>query len=97
LGGCPFTRRLRRHRISTNSGTRPWAGWGHAVDSAADQRPEDASWLCFDSDPWAEAIDIFGNPALRLRLSADRPQANVIARLCDVAPDGRSTLITRGP
>ena len=73
-----------------------WAGWGHAVDSAADQRPEDASWLCFDSAALSEAIDIFGNPALRLRLSADRPQANVIARLCDVAPDGRSTLITRG-
>jgi putative CocE/NonD family hydrolase len=73
-----------------------WAGWGHAVDNAADQRPEDANWLCFDSDPLAEAIDIFGNPTLSLRLSADRPQANVIARLCDVAPDGRSTLITRG-
>jgi hypothetical protein len=31
-----------------------------------------------------------------LRLSADRPQARVIARLCDVAPDGASERVSYG-
>ena len=30
-------------------------------------------------------------------MSADRPQAHLTARLCDVAPDGTSALITYGP
>ena len=41
-------------------------------------------------------IEILGNPVARLRLAADRPQAVIAVRLCDVWPDGASTLITRG-
>ena len=37
-----------------------------------------------------------GNAKLDLTLSSDQPQALVAARLCDVWPDGSSTLITRG-
>jgi hypothetical protein len=73
-----------------------WAGWGHLTDGAADQRSEDGQWLCFDSAPLDQPLDIIGYPALSLRVAADRPQANLIVRLCDIAPDGRSTLITRG-
>ncbi len=73
-----------------------WAGWGHLTDGATDQRSEDGQWLCFDSGPLSQPVDIFGYPSLSLRVAADRPQANLIVRLCDIAPDGRSTLITRG-
>jgi hypothetical protein len=73
-----------------------WAGWGHLTDGATYQRSEDGQWLCFDSAPLDQPTDIFGYPSLSLRVAADRPQANLIVRLCDIAPDGRSTLITRG-
>ena len=39
---------------------------------------------------------MLGQPIVTLRVSADRPRAFVAARLCDVAPDGASTIITRG-
>lgn len=39
---------------------------------------------------------MFGYARLNLRVSSSTARANVIARLCDVAPDGSSTLITRG-
>jgi hypothetical protein len=39
---------------------------------------------------------LLGHPMLHLRVAADRPDAFVQARLCDVAPDGTSTLISRG-
>ncbi len=43
-----------------------------------------------------EAIDIVGAPELLVRLSSDRPQANIAVRLCDVHPDGASELISYG-
>ncbi len=61
-----------------------------------DQRADDALSACFDSPPATEATDIVGAPVLHLRLSADRPVAQVAVRLCDVAPDGASTRITYG-
>ncbi|HEY8017424.1 MAG TPA: CocE/NonD family hydrolase C-terminal non-catalytic domain-containing protein, partial [Dongiaceae bacterium] len=53
--------------------------------------------LCFDTPPLTTDLEILGAPELHLTLSADRPQAHLIARLCDVAPDGTSALITYGP
>ena len=38
---------------------------------------------------------MLGHPRARLHLRAGS-DGNVIARLCDVAPDGSSTLVTRG-
>ncbi len=61
-----------------------------------DQRPDDALSLCFDQPPLAEAIDIVGAPELLVTLSADRSQANIAVRLCDVHPDGASELISYG-
>ena len=36
----------------------------------------------------ASRIEIFGAPELSLRVASDRPSAFVVARLCDVGPDG---------
>jgi Predicted acyl esterases len=75
-----------------------WGGYGgESPDLPLDQRIEDARSLCFDTAPLTADIEILGAPELRLRLSADRPQAHLTARLCDVAPDGTSALITYGP
>ena len=45
---------------------------------------------------WTSALEILGFPEVELALAADRPLALVAVRLCDVAPDGASLLVTRG-
>ena len=73
-----------------------WGGHGDALEFPGDQRPEDGLSLSFDTAPLAEPVEILGVPVARLELAADRPLALVAVRLCDVWPDGASTLITRG-
>ena len=73
-----------------------WGGHGDALEFPPDQRPEDGLSLSFDTGPLAEPVEILGVPVARLDLAADQPLALVAVRLCDVWPDGASTLITRG-
>jgi predicted acyl esterase len=74
----------------------PWIGsevghwWG---DLAEDQAPLDAECVTFDSPPITEAIEILGSPVLRL-VTESAPGTHLFARLEDVAPDGRVTLVT---
>ena len=72
-----------------------------ALIPAVNSRPvhlpnEQISELCFDTGELAEPVEILGFPVARLEVSADRPLALVAVRLCDVWPDGVSTLITVG-
>lgn len=73
-----------------------WGAYGYPGDWAGDQRPADGASLSFTSRPLREAVDILGYPVLELALSVDQPLALVAARLCDVAPDGASTLVSWG-
>jgi len=73
-----------------------WCPYGDAADLPTDQRPDDGLSLCFTSEPLDERIEILGFPDARLVLASDRPIAQVCVRLCDVAPEGTSTLVTRG-
>jgi putative CocE/NonD family hydrolase len=73
-----------------------WCAYGNPADIPVDQRRDDARSLTFDSAPVAERFELLGQPIVTLRVSADRPRALVAARLCDVAPDGASMIITRG-
>ena len=65
--------------------------WG---DLQEDQRAVDAFSLVYETPPLQQAVTILGFPELSLRASADAPLAHWIARLSNVAPDGRVTLIT---
>jgi hypothetical protein len=67
-----------------------------AFDLQPDQRPVDAFSLVYDSAPVDAEEAILGMPEVHLRASATAPLANWFARLSDVAPDGRATLITFG-
>ncbi|AJF66704.1 CocE/NonD family hydrolase [Streptomyces vietnamensis] len=71
---------------------------GNDADLPPDQREEDARSACFDFPvpESAEPIEILGRPSVSLRLTTTAPTGQVVARLCDVAPDGSSTLVTRG-
>ena len=73
-----------------------WCAEGGSADLAGDQRVEDAVSLTWDFEPLAEPLEILGHPQAVLELEVDRPQALVSVRLCDVAPDGSSLLVTRG-
>ena len=74
----------------------PWCPWGGPSDHPDDQRADDGRSLTFDTAPLGERLELLGAPELALTVAADRPRALVAARLCDVWPDGASTLITTG-
>lgn len=60
-----------------------------------DQRRDDALSACFDSAV-LEETDIVGAPILTLRLSSDKPMAQIAVRLNHIHPDGAATRITWG-
>lgn len=70
--------------------------FGNECDLPPDQRSEDGRSLTFDTSPLTGEESLLGNPEAHLRLQSTTPRANLIVRLCDVAPDGESTLVTRG-
>jgi hypothetical protein len=73
-----------------------WCAYGAPADLPLDQRRDDALSLSLDSEPVSERTELFGAPTLTATVTGDRPAGFLVARLCDVAPDGSSTLITRG-
>ncbi len=89
--GAPAIHALRYVPSIGIEGGGPVMWWG---DVAHDQRPTDAYSLVYDSKPLPADIGILGLPLARLRVSADAPRANWVARLSDVAPDGTVTQVT---
>jgi hypothetical protein len=73
-----------------------WCGHGLDPDLPADQREDDGCSVVFETEPLTEAVEILGAPVLTLQLSADQPNAFIVGRLNDVAPDGASTRVTYG-
>jgi len=67
----------------------PW--WGETI---GDMRPADAGSLVYDSDILTEKKEIIGFPRIFLKVSADAKLAHWVARLEDVHPDGRVSLVT---
>lgn len=65
-------------------------------DQPVDQRPEDAKATCFTSEPLTDELYLLGVPEAELTLACDSTQGMVVVRICDVAPDGTSLLISRG-
>ncbi len=89
----PFTLfGLQSHGL--DAGT--WGAYGLPGEPAGDQRADDGQALSFTSAPLAEAVEILGYPAVDVTVAADQPLALLSVRLCDVAPDGASTLVSWG-
>ena len=70
--------------------------FGNDSDLPPDQREEDSRSVCFDSAVLEDRVEVLGRPRVKLRITSQVPRGQVIARVCDVAPDGASTLVTRG-
>ncbi|MDY5128890.1 CocE/NonD family hydrolase [Actinotignum urinale] len=69
--------------------------YGNDSDLPIDQRAEDGRSQTFNI-PLDNDIQILGNCTARLRITTPGTRGQVYVRLCDVAPDGSSTLVTRG-
>ena len=69
---------------------------GLAAEMPGDQRMDDGMSVTFDTPPLEGPLSLLGAARLRLRLMSDQPRAILVARLCDVAPDGASTRIAHG-
>lgn len=73
-----------------------WCVNGMPHELPIDQRADDALSVCFDTEPLQSAWELLGTPVLEAMVSCDAPVGNLVARLCDVAPDGTSTLLSWG-
>ncbi len=69
---------------------------GLNAEMPGDQAGDDALSLTFDSAPLERPLDLLGAPVLRVTLASDKPRAMLVARLCDVGPDGASVRICHG-
>ena len=99
LGDVPGpARRLEAASPATVGRTNPiWLKSGAGgPDSPLDQRADDAVSLCFDSEPLAEPLAIFGAPVVVLELASDRPVAQASVRLSEVRTDGAVALVSYG-
>ena len=69
---------------------------GMRIDNelSEDQSADDALSLCFDSEPLEQPLELLGRARLKLTFTVDKPVAQLVARLCDVSPDGVSQRIT---
>ena len=92
-GSLAFT---HRSPMATGITWGEWCPYGFHGELPSDQRPDDGRSLCFDSAPLAQPTDLLGAPFLSLQLAIDRPCGLIVARLCDVAPDGASRLMSYG-
>jgi putative CocE/NonD family hydrolase len=73
-----------------------WCPHDAYPDESSDQREEDAKSVVFDTAPLSERMEILGAPVIELEIAADKPNAKLAARLCDVHEDGASTRVTYG-
>lgn len=72
-----------------------WCAYGPG-DLPSDQRSQDSRWSTFDTKPLEEPLEVFGCPNFEALVASDQPEANICLRLCDVAPDGTSLLVSEG-
>ncbi|QUC55975.1 CocE/NonD family hydrolase [Streptomyces sp. A2-16] len=92
LQGAPVLVRSPQH---TGVDAGRFLPFGNDADLPPDQREEDARSACFEFAVGEETW-VLGQPRVRLRVTSEVSRGQVVARLCDVAPDGSSTLVTRG-
>ncbi|GAA2061979.1 CocE/NonD family hydrolase [Streptomyces albiaxialis] len=87
---------LLRSPLALGAASGDFLKFGDIPGQYADQAADDGRSACFTGEPLAETVEILGVPSVTLRVTADRPQAQLAARLCEVFPDGSSKLVTTG-
>jgi putative CocE/NonD family hydrolase len=82
------------HAVGVTSGL--WSPLPMGLDYPQDQRHDDALALAYTSAPLAQPLEIAGRPLARLALTCSWDDPTIVVKLCDVAPDGASALVTTG-
>ena len=59
-----------------------------------DQAEDDALSVCFDTRALEAPLELMGRARLHISFTADQPVAQLVARLCDVSPQGVSQRIS---
>ena len=77
-------------------GSGDWVPFGRGRDQAGDQQEDDRRSLVFETAPLDAPIEILGAPIVTLDVASDRPIANLVVRLCDVHPTGKSLRVSYG-
>lgn len=97
LGGAPMTAPLVIATPQDHGETGgAWCGYGSGGEQPGDQRLDDGFAVVFDSAPLTERLEIVGAAVLDAVVVSDQPNALLVARLCDVAPDGASLRVSYG-
>ncbi|MBM3521362.1 MAG: CocE/NonD family hydrolase [Alphaproteobacteria bacterium] len=75
-----------------------WDPWTTSLDPGLprDHSGDDARSLCFTTAPLAEPMELIGVPSALVEVAASALPLHLVVKLSDVAPNGRSTLITTG-
>ena len=69
---------------------------GAAISMPLDQRLDEALSLTYATKPLKRDVEVTGYPRAMLFVSSSAEVAAFVAKLSDVAPDGSSSLVTRG-
>lgn len=85
--------------LSTGMNAGEWCAYALgkvAPELAIDQREDDLQSMCFDGPVLKKPLSIVGRTYVRLRVAADKPQAQVAVRLNAIHADGTVERITYG-
>ena len=69
--------------------------FGRAGGLPLDQSEDDDRSLCFDSPPLEQDLHLIGHAELSCEVIRDQADAQLVCRLCEMTPDGRSHLVVR--
>lgn len=74
-----------------------WDPTGTGLGFPLDQSPDDVRSISFTGEPLPKGLEITGSPEATIHVALDEgDDVNLVVKLCDVSPEGRSALITTG-
>jgi putative CocE/NonD family hydrolase len=96
-GEAPQSKGVDAYRYDPTAGVCSGLSGGiyGGIAMPVDQRPDEAKSVIFTSAPLTEEIEVTGIPTVGLHFASTARTMDVIAKLCDVAPDGTVSLVTR--
>lgn len=95
-GGAGSVPAVLRSPLAVGAAAGDFLKFGDLPGQYGDQAADDGRAHTFTGPPLAERVEILGEPRVTLRVTSDRPHAQLAVRLCEVAPDGSSRLVTTG-
>ncbi|KAJ3101834.1 hypothetical protein HDU97_001008 [Phlyctochytrium planicorne] len=77
---------LVRNNLRVGQGAPRFCAFGSDPELAYDQGEDDAGSTCFDSEPFEYETTYLGSPYVNVTVTVNKPNAILVARICDVDP-----------